>query len=292
MILCTQGCEISEDAALPVSRSLLPEPAWLAVSYPGVHMQPALAESFILKTPLSIPEAGEHLNKAAKSAIARVELTRGRPGAPVTSCGTGLASEIAACGEEVAGPGALGVVGGRGGRGLPCWAAPGSWGSGVLEGGGGSMQSEDCRAGASFVSVIPTDCMSRFHIMSSTWHSSYLSGTDCLLHSLKIPEGITCIEAELARLLLLCMSSGGTSTPLRRQSSRSILQLASDSCTGAHAFHQQRTLTVIGNHLAIVLKSPQYSSCGTSSVPLSLVMRVQLNIGTEDMAVQATVLQR
>jgi hypothetical protein len=38
------------------------------------------------------------------------------------------------------------------------------------------------------------------------------------------------MELELARLLLLCMSSGGTSTPLRRHSSRSILQLASDSC--------------------------------------------------------------
>ncbi len=40
---------------------------------------------------------------------------------------------------------------------------------------------------------------------------------------------------EPARRLLLCMSSGGTSTPLRRHSSRSILQLASDSCACMHA---------------------------------------------------------
>ena len=38
------------------------------------------------------------------------------------------------------------------------------------------------------------------------------------------------MDPQLARLLLLCMSSWGTSTPLRRHSSRSILQLASDSC--------------------------------------------------------------
>ena len=66
--------------------------------------------------------------------------------APVTSCGTGAGSEAgagAAAAVEVA-PGALGVVGSSGGSGREGCDVAGSCGSGVLEGGGGSMDSVDC----------------------------------------------------------------------------------------------------------------------------------------------------
>jgi hypothetical protein len=66
----------------------------------------------------------------------------------VTSCGTGAGSEAgagagAAAAAEVA-LGALGVVGGSGGSRREGCDVAGSCGSGVLEGGGGSMDSVDC----------------------------------------------------------------------------------------------------------------------------------------------------
>ena len=66
----------------------------------------------------------------------------------MTSCGTGAGSEAsagasAAAAAEVA-AGALGVVGGSGGSGREGCDVAGSCGSGVLDGGGGSMDSVDC----------------------------------------------------------------------------------------------------------------------------------------------------
>ena len=66
----------------------------------------------------------------------------------MTSCGTGAGSEAgagaSAAAAAVFAAGALGVVGGSGGSGREGCDVAGSCGSGVLDGGGGSMDSVDC----------------------------------------------------------------------------------------------------------------------------------------------------
>ena len=64
----------------------------------------------------------------------------------MTSPGADVASDAAGWGADEAGVGALGVVGGRGGSGREGCEVAGSCGSGVLDRGGGSIDSVHCIA--------------------------------------------------------------------------------------------------------------------------------------------------